>query len=167
MTEHRMSRSREYTAWRRMKSCCLNQKFPSYRKHGAKGVQICPEWSNSFSQFLKDMGPMPPQCNGLMRIEPTVDFCPLNCIWEEKRIGKPISGKPKKSKHHKCKNSLDDPKTITLTLERDHVAFIKSQALQRSIASGSYMSVPQLIREALQKAFPAPKQFDMFGDKRA
>jgi len=167
MTEHRMSQSKEYAAWRRMKSCCLNPKFPYYHRYGGIGVKICPEWNNSFSQFLMDMGPIPPECNGLVRLDEKVDFIPPNCKWGQKSKAstKTKTKKTPKIKHHKCKNSLNDPKTIALSLERDHLEFINGQALKKSIQNGFYISAPQLIREALQKAFPAPKQFDMFGDK--
>jgi len=49
-------------------------------------------------------------------------------------------------------------------LEKDLVDFIKNQALQRSVNEGFYVEPNELIREALQKAFPTPKHYDMFGD---
>ncbi|PWU06771.1 MAG: hypothetical protein C5B43_01275 [Verrucomicrobia bacterium] len=73
----------------------------------------------------------------------------------------------KKQKIDKKKRTIfKNKKTICLSLEKDHLDFIKSQALQRSLQQGCLIEANQLIREALQNAFPAPKQFDMFGARR-
>lgn len=114
---------------------------------------------------MQDLGPMPDRCNGLMRLDETKDFCKENCLWGRKAAGRhPVSkeARQKRSNWGKVKN----PKSICLVLEKDHLDFIKSQALQKSVQAGHFIEPNDLIREALQKAYPAPKQFDMFGDRK-
>jgi len=108
---------------------------------------------------------MPSNCNGLALIDEDKDFSKWNCRWSKKNVGRQQIEKKvftKVSKRTKFKN----PKPVCIVLEKEHVDFIKNQALQRSIQVGSIVETNELIREALQKAFPAPKQFDMFGEKK-
>ena len=51
-------------------------------------------------------------------------------------------------------------------MNREHYHFIKKQALAKSSATGDLVTANDLMRDALEKAFPAPKQFDMFGGKK-
>jgi len=51
--------SPEYVSWSRMKTRCLNSNDPNFRKYGAKGITICPQWIDSFETFLDDVGPRP------------------------------------------------------------------------------------------------------------
>jgi len=69
-----------------MKRRCYNPAAPEYKYYGAKGVQVCEMWRNSFENFLEDMGPKPPKHPtkghwGIDRIDPTKDYSPLNCRW--------------------------------------------------------------------------------------
>jgi len=81
-----------------------------------------------------------------------------------KRAGRPSIEKKESKK--KSRSTISNPKSICLVLEKDHLDFIKKQALQLSVQEGTYIEPNQLIREALQKAFPTPKQFDMFGARK-
>lgn len=110
---------------------------------------------------------MPQNCNGLMLIDQSKDFCKHNCQWTFNNTGKKPDPKKNPKEIKRKKSGIKNPKSICLVMEREHIDFIKSQALQRSIQEGTYVEPNQLIREALQKAFPAPKQFDMFGDRMA
>ena len=49
--------SSEYDSWRCMKNRCYNPDSDSYKYYGALGVTVCRRWRNSFTNFLKDMGP--------------------------------------------------------------------------------------------------------------
>ena len=108
---------------------------------------------------------MPPNCNGLALIDERSDFCKLNCQWVKKNVGRPALPKKDVKKDVK-RGKVKNPKSICLVLEKDLVDFIKNQALQRSVQEGIYIEPNELIREALLKAFPTPKQCDMFGGSR-
>jgi len=106
---------------------------------------------------------MPPLCNGLELIDKTKEFSKWNCRWVTKHAGRHSKPAQAKEKNRVKNPKMKNPKSICLVLEKDHLDFIKNQALQRSMQEGVYIEPNQMIREALQRAFPAPKQFDMFG----
>ena len=165
MTTHKMTHSKEYLAWKRMKKSCLSKNYPAYKSYGAKGVTICQEWINDFSKFYQEMGPLPENCNGLELLDKTKEFCKWNCKWVFKKGGR----KPKEKKDIKVKrkaSGVKNPKSICLVLERDHFEYIQKQAIAKSSQEGIMIEPNQMIREALQKAFPCPKQYDMFGESR-
>lgn len=109
---------------------------------------------------------MPESCNGLLLVDPSLlEFSKWNCRWVKKKAGRQPSDKPKKKSKPKLNRAtIKKPKSICLVLEKEHLDFIKSQALQRSLSEGIPVEANQLIREALQRAFPIPGQLDMFGD---
>ena len=163
MTCHRMSDTREYKAWQRMKNMCYLPSVPTYKKYGAKGIRISSSWMD-FRQFLKDLGELPQGCNGISRKDETIDFCKENCFWSHKTTGRTLKPKIREIIHKYKKVKFKKPRAICLVMEQDHLDFIKHQALQRSMIQGVYVEPNELIREALIKAFPAPKQYDLFGD---
>lgn len=77
---HGKTDSREYRAYHAMKQRCLNPKFSDYENYGGRGIKICPEWLESFEQFLKDMGSAPEGFE-LDRKDPDGDYSPQNCRW--------------------------------------------------------------------------------------
>lgn len=111
------------------------------------------------------MGKMPEGCNGLMLTEGSTQFCKMTCKWSKKNSGRKKIDR-NSEKHKKSRSNIKQPQSICLVMEKDHLEFIKSQALQKSIQEGKLIEPNQLIRDALQRAFPTPKQFDMFGDRR-
>jgi hypothetical protein len=156
-----MSYSKEYKVWRRIKDFCYNKKVPRYKKYGAKGITMCDQWKESFVDFFEDMGNIPDGCTGLSRIDESLEFCKINCRWVKNSIGRPSLNKVPKNKSNWGK--FKNPKSICLVIEKDHIDFIKNQALQLSLQTGVYVEPNDLIRDALKKAFPCPKQMDMFG----
>lgn len=70
----------EYSAWMKMKERCLNPKARAYENYGGRGIKVCPEWLNSFNQFIQDMGPKP---NGfsIERRDVNGDYNAQNCCW--------------------------------------------------------------------------------------
>lgn len=114
---------------------------------------------------MEEMGRMPENCNGLSLIDDTKDFCKINCQWAFTKNGRKKVAK-KEVKVAKKKKTFKNPVSICLVLEKDVLDFIKKQALHRSVTEGVLLEANQLIREAIIKAFPAPKQFNMFGEKK-
>ncbi|MCG3815667.1 hypothetical protein I3256_06945 [Photobacterium damselae] len=56
---HGMRDTPEYSSWRSMKDRILNEKNPSYKYYGARGLTIEPEWVESFEAFIAEIGLMP------------------------------------------------------------------------------------------------------------
>ena len=54
-----MSYTREYKIWNNMIQRCTNPKHNSYEAYRKLGVKVCKKWTNSFSKFYSDVGPVP------------------------------------------------------------------------------------------------------------
>ena len=154
-----MRNTLEYRAWARMKQACYNPNSNVYPSHGAKGVRITSEWINDFGLFYEQMGPMPTNCNGLERHDKTKDFCRFNCYWALKTRGnkrKAKEGVRPKKVTKACK--IKQPVSICLTIEKEHLDFIKRQALHKSVEQGHIVEANDLIRDAIKERLPMPKQ---------
>lgn len=136
---------REYRAWNKAKN---------------SGLQFCKTW-NEFSQFLKDMGTIPENCDGLILSDKNKGYNKFNSSWAKVKRGAKPNSKSKSSRTKK--NIVEDGMSFCLTLNTHHYAYIKRQAILRSQQTGSFYSTNDLIREALNKAYPYSGQFDMFG----
>lgn len=58
----------------------MNERHPSYRHYGKRGITICPQWQDDFDQFLKDMGHRP-EGMSLERKNNEGHYTPENCTW--------------------------------------------------------------------------------------
>ena len=68
-----------YNTWRAMIRRCTNPKDKDYKRYGAKGITICPEWLD-YTTFAKDMGE-PIGDETLDRINVYGNYEPNNCRW--------------------------------------------------------------------------------------
>lgn len=57
--QHRMKYTKEYNAWRNIKDRCRNKNHWAYEYYGARGIDICDEWYNSFEAFYEGLGDIP------------------------------------------------------------------------------------------------------------
>jgi hypothetical protein len=73
-------KTREYRAWRAMKTRCTCPSQRLWHRYGGRGIKISPEWEHSFEQFLSDMGNCPPGCS-LDRIDNDGNYEKSNCKW--------------------------------------------------------------------------------------
>ena len=72
--------TKEYSAWKNMRTRCLFATGEDYHYYGGRGITICPEW-DSFEQFFKDMGPKPSALHSLDRKENDLGYSKDNCRW--------------------------------------------------------------------------------------
>ena len=82
MQTHGMTNTRLYTIWKNMRERCLNPKRPDYHCYGGRGIAICKEWYDDFSNFAEWAN-----SNGyhdelsLDRIDVEHGYAPENCRW--------------------------------------------------------------------------------------
>lgn len=163
MTTHGMYRSKEYIGWKKIQRACCNPKHPQYKKYGGQGITMCEEWQ-TFSNFLRDIGNMPPNCNGLELRKGCTCFQKDTCSWVYKNKGRRKVPKELVLKKRTRLSTLKEPHPICLTIERKLAETIKRLAMHKSIEKGIFVEPNELIRDALMNAFPDISQYDIFAE---
>lgn len=70
-----------FALWCGMRQRCCNVRHVSFPWYGGRGIRVCPEWSASFWQFVRDVGERPAPGLSLDRIDPDDDYRPGNVRW--------------------------------------------------------------------------------------
>lgn len=74
-------KSRTYNSWLSMRRRCASKEGTRHWVYyGAKGIQVCDRWENSFEAFLEDMGERPDGMT-IDRIKGNLGYTKDNCRW--------------------------------------------------------------------------------------
>lgn len=79
---HGLANTRIYKIWVGMKKRCNNRKCKNYKDYGARGIQVCEEWSQNFTNFYNwaienGYG----ENLSIDRVNVNGDYEPSNCRW--------------------------------------------------------------------------------------
>ena len=104
--------SSTYTAWSNMKQRCTNPLNRKYKNYGLRGIEICPEWLDSFETFAEEMGEKPDGMT-LERKDVNKGYSKSNCCWAD----------AKTQANNKTSSRLltHDGKTMTVAEWADHL----------------------------------------------
>jgi hypothetical protein len=102
---HDLEDTRLYIVWKGMKQRCYNPSSKSYKYYGGRGIEICEEWRNNFTNFCEwaylhgyNKDAKFGECT-IERINVNGNYEPLNCCFI------PLSEQPKNRRNSK-KNQI-------------------------------------------------------------
>ena len=80
-TTHGMTKTPEWNIWKGARKRCRLKTDPAYGRYGARGIDMCDEWFDSFETFYRDMGPRPGPRMTLERKDNSKGYNKDNCEW--------------------------------------------------------------------------------------
>lgn len=78
---HGMTGHPAWVTWNNMLSRCRNPKDKDWRNYGARGIDVCARWAESFANFWEDMGASWTLGMTLDRVDNSGNYEKANCRW--------------------------------------------------------------------------------------
>lgn len=124
---HLLSKTTEYSIWTNIKTRCYNPKHRYFYRYGGRGIVLCERWSESFENFLADMGPRPSPKHTIDRINNDGNYEKANCRWATMQ----------EQQNNKSSNEHIEYFGVRLTLaEAGRISHLKESAIRRRLKLG-------------------------------
>ena len=143
--KHGHSKNPLYHLWHTMIARCHNPAHAAYRYYGARGIQVCDRWRESFEAFAADMGARPVGME-LDRIDSDGHYAPENVRWANRRMQKLT--RVKRSDHYEPRPIEWNGQTYAIS-DLAAIAGISYQAMYRRLMDG--MTVEAAISKPLRR----------------
>lgn len=156
LTKHGHSRighrSKEYSAWNKMKDRCHRVTDKNYSRYGAKGIRVCDEWLHDFPKFLAHIGPCPDTKMSIDRIENSKGYEPGNVRWATRKV--------QSANRTNCRYLEHDGKKMTIAEWADSIG-MKREKLYQRINYG--LSVGEALKNTDRRSIPRKEQLCHIG----
>jgi len=77
---HGVTHTPIYHVWENMIARCTNERHPSWKDYGGRGITVCERWMK-FAEFYKDMGESYRTGLTIDRRDNNAGYCKDNCRW--------------------------------------------------------------------------------------
>jgi hypothetical protein len=85
--KHGMHNTKIYKVWSAMKRRCYSPNDKAYKNYGAKGIQVCEEWSDSFENFyIWAINNGYKEGLSIDRVNSSGNYEPSNCRWTDRFV---------------------------------------------------------------------------------
>jgi hypothetical protein len=74
-------RTKEYRTWIQIRRRCIKGGVEAFKRYGARGIKLAPEWVDDFEAFANHIGPAPSEKHSIDRIDNTQGYAPGNIRW--------------------------------------------------------------------------------------
>lgn len=90
-TKHGDRHTRLYSIWTGIKTRCFDKNNATYKRYGGRGITMCDEWKNSYTEFRDwavNNGYSDDGCDSLSidRIDVNGNYEPNNCRWSTAKV---------------------------------------------------------------------------------
>ncbi len=147
-TRHGQRYTDIYNIWCGIKKRTECPDYVHYSRYGGRGIGLCKEWSESFTQFAEDMGPRPTKKHTVDRINNSLGYSKDNCRWATYK---------EQARNRRSNVRLEfNGETLTIAewAERFH---INDQILAKRIRTG--WSIEKAITFPVREHKKAPRHF--------